>query len=471
MATPSPPNLSKTLSDKASNLLNKVNDAQSIFNPVTQLLDTYLGSEEVRALPPSSRKLLTSLCLEFKATIEQHFDAFVTGHPPPRGATTPPITPLSPPSPPTTTHTNTPTMPIGPKPSYIQKASTPTIALTNKTPSDNRLFVRINQMHPARSAGSFAILTTLKKVLGPNASLLKEVQEVKTGFALCTSSTANLLALEKQKAIISSTIGDCKIEAQEKWTTYRLNYVPKKVTIFNDQFKIDSILVTKDMISDAIKEYSGQVLTHAIQSQTNPSFNEYYSTWIVSFKTGAEPLKKNLKILKANISTSLLVQKPKITQCNRCFQWHNTRTCLKSQICRLCSSGKHTESNHTTNCGTEHVCPPKCLHCNGPHPVDDPKCPLRPQGRERKSKSERQTIRKIYLENRNSVCVKAGCSKPSSDAQMTDSPTPPSPSDQLRPRTPTRLFGSTHSTTLFSTRSANRFATIANPTPIPFNEL
>ncbi|EDN91513.1 hypothetical protein SS1G_00916 [Sclerotinia sclerotiorum 1980 UF-70] len=90
MATPSPPNLSKTLSDKASNLLNKVNDAQSIFNPVTQLLDTYLGSEEVRALPPSSRKLLTSLCLEFKATIEQHFDAFVTGHPPPRGATTPP---------------------------------------------------------------------------------------------------------------------------------------------------------------------------------------------------------------------------------------------------------------------------------------------------------------------------------------------------------------------------------------------
>ncbi|EDN99026.1 predicted protein [Sclerotinia sclerotiorum 1980 UF-70] len=171
-------------------------------------------------------------------------------------------------------------MPIGPKPSYIQKASTPTIALTNKIPSDNRLFVRINQMHPARSAGSFAILTALKKVLGPNASLLREVQEVKTGFALCTSSTANLLALEKQKAIISSAIGDCKIEAQEKWTTYRLNYVPKKVTIFNDQFKIDSILVTKDTISDAIKEYSGQVLTHAIQSQTNPLPNEYYSTWI-----------------------------------------------------------------------------------------------------------------------------------------------------------------------------------------------
>ncbi|EDN99184.1 predicted protein [Sclerotinia sclerotiorum 1980 UF-70] len=81
MATPSPPNLSKTLSDKASNLLNKVNDAQSIFNPVTQLLDTYLSSKEVRALPSSSRKLLTSLCLEFKATIEQYFDTFAPSPP------------------------------------------------------------------------------------------------------------------------------------------------------------------------------------------------------------------------------------------------------------------------------------------------------------------------------------------------------------------------------------------------------
>ncbi|APA07481.1 hypothetical protein sscle_03g022510 [Sclerotinia sclerotiorum 1980 UF-70] len=70
MATPSPPNLSKTLFDKASNLLNKVNDAESIFNPITQLLDIYLDSEEVRALPPSSRKLLTSICLEFKTIVE-----------------------------------------------------------------------------------------------------------------------------------------------------------------------------------------------------------------------------------------------------------------------------------------------------------------------------------------------------------------------------------------------------------------
>ncbi|EDN98058.1 predicted protein [Sclerotinia sclerotiorum 1980 UF-70] len=66
-------------------------------------------------------------------------------------------------------------MPIDPKPFYIQKASTSIIALTNKTPFDNHLFVRINQMYPTRSAGSFAILTALKKVLGPNASLLREV--------------------------------------------------------------------------------------------------------------------------------------------------------------------------------------------------------------------------------------------------------------------------------------------------------
>ncbi|APA15942.1 hypothetical protein sscle_15g107120 [Sclerotinia sclerotiorum 1980 UF-70] len=93
MATPSPPSLSKTLSDKASNLLHKVNDAQAIYNPVTQLLDTYLSSEEVLALPTRSRKLLTALCLEFKATTERHFDALITGHhPPPESLRTPPPT-------------------------------------------------------------------------------------------------------------------------------------------------------------------------------------------------------------------------------------------------------------------------------------------------------------------------------------------------------------------------------------------
>ncbi|RAL67587.1 hypothetical protein DID88_008340 [Monilinia fructigena] len=212
MANPSPPKLSQSLLDRANALTTKANEAQTIFGPITTLLDSYLSSNEVLSSSTRSRKLLTALCLDFKATTERHFDALIAGHYPP--APIPPLPhPLSRPLPPLslppaqTLLTGEPT----PKPSYAQKAQntpdtlnpTPQKTSTGPTgtkplapPTDNRLFVRIDHSHPARKAGTFAILTALKKVLGPASSLLKEVQEVKTGFALCTNSPTNLAALK-----------------------------------------------------------------------------------------------------------------------------------------------------------------------------------------------------------------------------------------------------------------------------------
>ncbi|KAJ8068294.1 hypothetical protein OCU04_003857 [Sclerotinia nivalis] len=80
MATP---NLSKSLSDRANILTNKANNAQTIFGPIITLLDNYLSFNEVLSLSTKSRKLLIALCLDFKATIERHFDALITGHHPP----------------------------------------------------------------------------------------------------------------------------------------------------------------------------------------------------------------------------------------------------------------------------------------------------------------------------------------------------------------------------------------------------
>jgi hypothetical protein len=66
-----------------------------------------------------------------------------------------------------------------------------------KTRPDTRLFLRVDPDHPARKAGPFAILTALKSLLGPDSKALREVQEVKSGFALCTGSLAALATLEK----------------------------------------------------------------------------------------------------------------------------------------------------------------------------------------------------------------------------------------------------------------------------------
>ena len=70
--------------------------------------------------------------------------------------------------------------------------------------------------------GSFAILTALKRHLGTDSGLLKEVLETKTGYALCTESVQALQALETRSNDISTVLTDCTVEKPAVWTTYRL---------------------------------------------------------------------------------------------------------------------------------------------------------------------------------------------------------------------------------------------------------
>jgi hypothetical protein len=139
--------------------------------------------------------------------------------------------------------TTPPTQPVKSKP--VPKQVRPRL--------DTRLFIRIGPSHPARKAGSFAILTALRDALGPDAKLLKEVQEVKSGYALCTGSRETLTALESKIPVIGNTITECTIERQPHWTTYCLSNVPRTITTLNGLGHITHSPVTDLILSDAIK--------------------------------------------------------------------------------------------------------------------------------------------------------------------------------------------------------------------------
>ncbi|KAJ8058461.1 hypothetical protein OCU04_012649 [Sclerotinia nivalis] len=147
MASTGTPKLSQTLLDRANALTAKANDGQAIFGSITSLLDKYLDSKEVLTLLARSRKLLTALCLDFKASIEKHFDALISGAHPPRviaNVATPPVT----------HQIAIAIIPTAVKASYAQKATntikTHSIApikttkiIPSTTLTDSRLFVRI----------------------------------------------------------------------------------------------------------------------------------------------------------------------------------------------------------------------------------------------------------------------------------------------------------------------------------------
>jgi hypothetical protein len=92
----------------------------------------------------------------------------------------------------------------------------------------------------------------LKRELGDDAHILKEVQSIKTGFALYTDSLVNLSTLEGHKERLSLGIQDCTIERREEWTIYKVNNVPRSVQTLGI-----TILIAQEHLIRAISEVTG----------------------------------------------------------------------------------------------------------------------------------------------------------------------------------------------------------------------
>jgi hypothetical protein len=441
---PDPTPLSQALKNAVQAASTRAEEGQRIFSPIADLWDTYQQSEAVRRLPQHLRKPVLALCQEISKTAAVHFDSYIKGTRPTQAR--PAQQPITPPTPLTgTTTPDTTASPAPALPTYAQKAATPppppqlptVTALktqVTKAPTarpDTRLFVRVSPDHISRKAGPFALLTALKPLLGQDSTLLQEVQEVKSGFALCTGSLEALTKLESYSEAISSSFGDAVVERQPQWTSYRLLNVPRTVNTINGAMGITSNQVTGQILAETVREATNQPVTRAVETKDSIQKNFYNSSWIVSFPTeGHTPLTRSLRILGATITAAVIKTKPKTTQCTRCFYWHNARSCTRPQTCRLCGSKQHQEETHSTNCATSapHTCPARCLHCGGPHPADYPQCLLRPTPRGPKTKSEKTAILETSKLARLRACTAANCSRnPRTDPGAQSTPSPGNP--------------------------------------------
>lgn len=469
---PVPPPISQALRSAIEAAETRTTEGQRVFGPVSTLWDTFLESDEVRKLPVRLRSPLIALCKEVHQTATRHFDAFIKGSYPPRIAREPttyaqaavvgetraePVTCEQP-------ATREPITRKRPS-AHEQPETLPPLLRGRQPRLETRLFVRLAPEHKARKAGGFAILCALRDKLGEQGRLLKEVQPTKTGYALCTGSLEGLAALETHAELITQSFGDCKVERQDKWTTYRLDNVPRTVRLLSGlQQVLGSTLRTS--ITDSINQTPTQVVETAQSAQSHlPS-----TSWFVSFRTESHtPLPKTLRILGVSVTASIMLYKPKTVQCSRCYHWHNTRSCVRTQRCRICGSSNHSEEEHTTRCSasTPHTCPPRCLHCGGPHTATDPNCLLRLTYRGPKTKSQRLVITETMKAARKRACVAAKCSwKGPQDTQMREpspksntpirarSPEPTSP--VVTPTPPARRYDKgghyTAQTTLFTDR-------------------
>jgi hypothetical protein len=458
------PSLTYALANAIERATERANDGQRAFGPVAALWEDYIESKAVRELPQRLHTPLIRLCKDFSLVATRHFDAYIKGSPPPRFADTPklpanmPENAPPPPSQPRTfaqvATTDPASQPTTSRSRYLEKTKT-----KSTLRPDTRLFVRISPFHNARGVGAYAVLTALKKQLGDRAHLLKEVQAVKTGFALCTDSLDDLDSLYEHASEIEQKIGHCTVEKQTKWTTYRLDNIPRVIRTL-----IESQTVDSELLTDAITEATGQPPVRIVQTTQSVQNSLPNTCWFVSFDSESHtPLDKTLRILGVRAIALPIIYKPKIIQCTRCFQWHNARTCSRTERCCVCGSNSHTENSHTTQCMTAkpHSCPPRCLHCGGPHTADDRNCPLRPTHKGPKSKPERIAILAITKASHKRARAAAGCSHKATDVHMeTESPT--TPSTPTRARSPS--IPASIPATRFRPGPSNRFAPLAGLT-------
>ena len=330
----------------------------------------------------------------------------------------------------------------GPSLRQAEEASQPTrkpSRVSAKRSIDRRIMVRLPPNHLARSVSGFSLVPELNKVLG--GKVLRDVQPTRTGFALSLASR-DMPSMHKELfPKIVTMFGDCVVEEASNLTSL-LSNVPRSYTALTNPGP--SPIVTSVPVTDVTLEQALQDVASAPPvtiSETQASQKSLFSpstSWVVRFPHTVTSLPRTLNILGVAVSTRLLTQKVSTIQCARCWGWHNIRSCARNPRCRLCGSSQHTEESHTPCCSTAHDCPPRCLHCHGPHPADFTDCLLRPKaGKVTLTKQQRASIRKaeasslLQLQASKCVASRAQASPSQPPAISSSSPSTPKASGAL----------------------------------------
>ncbi|KAI1005320.1 hypothetical protein K3495_g2898 [Podosphaera aphanis] len=282
---------------------------------------------------------------------------------------------------------------------------------------DDRLFVHLNEESRLHKLSAYAIQSHLRSKLGAESQLLANVQPTKTGFALCPNDGNTSKLKDKIESI--GFFGDAALEPASLWVSYRIQYVRCRHGAINDDMEHCLKPVTATAMHDTLTAAVGVSSTAVLPSRDNEAYpNSPSTTWIARFPVSHRQLPRTPFLFGCRTTTRVLPQRHSVIQYTRCWLWHNSRTCASPPRFRLCGTSQHTEDGHGNQYAatSEHICPPRCIHCHGPHPADDIKRELRPKASSSpKTKAQVSAIRQISAESRLRRQTEAGCVMPSAD--------------------------------------------------------
>lgn len=157
----------------------------------------------------------------------------------------------------------------------------------NPIPGDNRLLVCVRFSHPVLSMSLYAIMFQVNSFLGEK--LVREIQTIKTGFAICPVSAAVQETLITRMNDIEShlsTKGQFKVEKPENYIAYWISGVPQSYP-GNNSTSIDLIKITAADVSEALLDLTNIAILKVLgfPGSSETEFSDKKS-WLVIYPKG-----------------------------------------------------------------------------------------------------------------------------------------------------------------------------------------
>ena len=222
-----------------------------------------------------------------------------------------------------------------------------------------RLFLRVRQEHPWRTLSPVTIKKIVTKRAGVAPSAIIAMTQVRSGLAIeCASDALRETILRVGPSFHKENM---TIEPASDWTSVIVPHVPLYIRTMNERLE-----VTSEMIKTECQAVCGvtpiQVCLNCVKS------GQYSTSWIIHFKQVPANLK--FRLFDESGPAMPFSRRRPIEQCQRCWGYHSTRTCVKGLRCE-----KFSGSHERTECK---AIIPKCANCAGPHEATNSDCMARP---------------------------------------------------------------------------------------------
>ncbi|KAF9770208.1 hypothetical protein IL306_012273 [Fusarium sp. DS 682] len=150
---------------------------------------------------------------------------------------------------------------------------------TTTTPlrEDLRVFIRLEDGAPARALSSYAIRTLIQEKLGAVSDKIRQIFQVRSGWAVLTADPETRDFLVDKQAEWAAALGATTVETNKEWHTYIVSDFPTRLTDHHGrEVDIDSIVSHEIEIQTGLKPVS-------VRPTRQVSNNPLTKTLFVSF--------------------------------------------------------------------------------------------------------------------------------------------------------------------------------------------